>query len=494
MRSRLFIFLLVSMPVLLCGQDTALRFTRAYVVQHQVGWLSWTPQPGATSYQLYRHYPDQGTYSVVASTSDTHYVDTLHRIVCADTVGYYVEALVGGLPRRSDTVGLYFQDNVPTAACRIRLATVDTATRRVVLSWYASPDPDVMGYYICSGTPCYDYDTVWGRLDTVYHCVVDLDCHSEHNFRVLAFDSCYQASPLTSYFHNPVLSLHADSCSRRLRFGWNRYIHMPDSVGRYRLNCRLEDLDTTFVVETGLDGPFAFDTLLEDLAISRVYAWLEVFNSSGTLQALSAVEQFAFYYGDTAAYLHLSAPRYDENIPAVTITVQIDTAFRGRWCYLTRCDDDDTAYHVVATFTRGSRWQPSITYTDTNIRRTARRYVYRLDAPDVCRQRSTLSDTVQLIMPEVSEPAAFFPNIIIPHDPEHGTFCPRYLSPLTTDYSLDIYNRGGLRVFHTDQLNQCWDGTSSDRPVPQGVYVYRARCRHADGSDNIYTGTILLIR
>lgn len=494
MRFRLTILLLLVSPILLQGQEPVLQFSRAYVMQHQVGCLSWNRLPSEVVYRLYRHYPDQGAYGLVATTADTLYIDTLRRTICADTVGYYVEAMVGSTLCRSDTAGLYFQDNLPTAACRQRVATVDTAARRIVLSWDPSPDPDVKGYYICSGNPCLDYDTVWGRLNTVYHCPADLDCRAEHNFRVLAFDSCYQASPLTPNFHNPVLSLHADSCSRLLRFEWNRYVHMPDSVGRYRLHYRLEGIDGTFVVERGPEGPFSFDTLLDNLAISRVYAWLEVVDVADTLRAFSAVGQFAFHLGDTAAYLRLSPPRYDETLPSVTLTVQVDTDFMGDICYLVRQDDDDTAFHLVTSFSRGSRWPSRFSYTDTDIRRTALRYVYRLEAPDVCRQRVTRSDTVQLLMPEVSEPEAFFSNIIIPNDPEHNTFCPVYHSPLAADYSLDIFNRGGLRVFHTDQLGQCWDGTAHGHPLSQGLYVYRARCRHADGSDKIYTGTILLIR
>lgn len=492
MKSRLLIVLLFALPLMLQGQDDSLRFTRAYVLSHQVGQLNWSRLPSATAYRLYRHYPDQGGYAQVALTVDTQYTDTLRRIVCDDTVGYYVEALTAGASRRSDTVGLHFRDTMPTTGCRLRLATVENG--RIVLSWYPSPDPDIMGYYICSGTPCLDYDTVWGRLNTVYRCPADLDSRTEHTFRLLAFDSCFRASRLTSDFHNPVLSLSAAPCSRHLQASWNRYIHMPDSVGRYCLYYRLQGSDSLHRHCVSSDGPFTFDLTVDDLAIGSVEAWLHVYNRSDSLTAASDTVRLLFDRGDTAAYLRLSTPVYDENTPSVTLAVQVDTAFQGDICHLMRQDDGDTAFHRVTTFSRGSRWPTRFTYTDTDIRRTALRYVYRLEAPDVCRQRTTQSDTVQLLMPEVSEPAAYFSNILLPHDPEHNTFCPHYLSPLSDGYSLDIYNRGGLRVFHTEQLGECWDGTASGRSLPQGVYIFRARCRHADGSDITYKGTILLIR
>ena len=36
------------------------------------------------------------------------------------------------------------------------LATVDESSQQIVLSWRPSPDSTVMGYHICTGTPCVD--------------------------------------------------------------------------------------------------------------------------------------------------------------------------------------------------------------------------------------------------------------------------------------------------------------------------------------------------
>ena len=40
-----------------------------------------------------------------------------------------------------------------------------------------------------------------------------------------------------------------------------------------------------------------------------------------------------------------------------------------------------------------------------------------------------------------------------------------------------------------------WDGpTRTGKLLPQGAYVYQARCHHADGTTKTYTGTVLLLR
>ncbi len=487
---RFVIYLLLLMPAVLSAQR--LVFTHSAVVANQVGMLSWNSLSDTATYRLYRMFPDQNEYTCIAVTGETTYLDTLHRTICADTVNY----LVSTGADTSLPVGLFYQDNVPTSPCTLRLCSVDTALGQIRLSWDPSPDTDVMGYYICMGNPCLYYDTVWGRLNTTYLCSETLNRFNnfEYSFRILAFDSCYQASPLTPYYHNPRLELHAEPCSRELHCSWNRYINMPDSVLHYTLYYKLQgDLDW-HLHRFGADGPFTFDTLIPDLAIGRLSAYLAVTNPD-SLCAYSIVQDFYFEYGDTADYLRISHLHYDESQPSVTLTLEVDPHFWGRHCYIYRATGSSDYFEQIAELPR-SATQPEqyLTYTDYDINRAAGRYVYRIGTPDICGQWIKYSDTVQLLLPEIVQPEAYIPNAIIFGDPDNGRFCPRFLSPLADGYSLDIFSRIGAHIFHTTNLTDCWDGTDMQgRPQQQGVYVYKACCRHADGSERIYTGTVLLL-
>lgn len=498
---RAFIILFV-LAVACCGlRAQALYFTRAAALSNHVGLLSWNSVSDAQQYRLYRHFPEQetGSYECIATLAATDYYDTLTRTICADTVTYRVEALLPDTLLRSDSVGVFYQDDVPTSPCTLRLCSVDTLLGRIRLSWYPSPDTDVMGYYICMGSPCRDYDTVWGRLNTAYLCQEYLSPDSlvpEYSFRILAFDSCYQASPLTPYFHNPVISLSADSCSRTLRFAWNRYINMPDSVLRYTLHYRLDGDTQWRCHHAGASSPCQFDTLVGDLAVSHVVAYLSVHNIPDTLAALSQLCSFDFPYGDTAAYLSISSISYDEDLPAANLAIDIDPLYPGPVCQLFRADGDEGPFsHIddigIDPLVPAAR----LDYSDRTINRAAGRYRYFLAAPDGCGQRVKYSDTVELLLPDVSIVDAYFPNAIIFGDPDLGRFCPQYVSPLVSGYHLAIYDRRGERLFDTDDLHACWDGTArSGQPLPQGAYIYHARCRHADGSERIYKGTVLLIK
>lgn len=485
------------------------RFTDVAVVDHHVGRLSWDSVPQALHYQVQRRYPGQEAFAPLATLLATHYFDTLRRVICADTVSYRVLAQLPDTLLTSDTAGLFFQDNIPTAACRLRLCTVDTLLRRLRLSWYPSPDTDVMGYCICMGSPCLSLDTVWGRLNTSYLCPATLavDSGQHHDFRVFAFDSCLQASPLTPYFHNPALRLSAPHCSRQLSCSWNNYVNMPDSVARYVLHYRVGP-DTLWRTHTvGPQGPFRFDTLFADLSISRITAYLSVHNRSDSLAALSSVVAFAFPQPDTPQFVRILAAHYVDSLSAVDLSFQVDPAFLVDSCSLLRATAMPSPsspsslqwlpFQHIATLHPSSFPDPQqlFHHTDHDISRSAEAYSYRLSVPDRCAQRHLLSDTAVVFLPPSVEPAVWIPNIFRPGDPSVGLFCLSSPTLLAQDFRLEIYTRWGQRVFITHSLGHCWDGTDSHhRPLPQGVYAYRATCRHTDGTLKTYAGTVTLLR
>ena len=82
--------------------QTSVRFIRYVAVSHNVGDLNWSHCPEASGYSLYRHFPGQEGFSLVATLADTHYLDTIHRAICADTVSYCVEAATPQGILRSD--------------------------------------------------------------------------------------------------------------------------------------------------------------------------------------------------------------------------------------------------------------------------------------------------------------------------------------------------------------------------------------------------------
>ena len=87
------------------------------------------------------------------------------------------------------------------------------------------------------------------------------------------------------------------------------------------------------------------------------------------------------------------------------------------------------------------------------------------------------------------------PNVIIPTDPNNCTFHVKGHGVM--EYEIHIYNRQGLLVFHSNDINEPWDAKLKDGTLAhQGTYVYNIRYRLATAPDELKrtTGTVTVIR
>ncbi|MBQ9255162.1 MAG: gliding motility-associated C-terminal domain-containing protein [Bacteroidales bacterium] len=56
-----------------------------------------------------------------------------------------------------------------------------------------------------------------------------------------------------------------------------------------------------------------------------------------------------------------------------------------------------------------------------------------------------------------------------------------------SEYNLKIFNRWGTLMFETNDIEQAWDCTYKDKPVQQGVYVWKVTYRHNDTPNREFT-------
>ena len=107
--------------------------------------------------------------------------------------------------------------------------------------------------------------------------------------------------------------------------------------------------------------------------------------------------------------------------------------------------------------------------------------------PTVKASTSSQNDTILWI------PNAFAPS----SDDESLTiFRPRLNHPgeTLTDYRMAIFNRSGMQVFSTNNIDQGWNGTYKGRPLSQGAYVYVIYYTDKDRMRHQRKGTVTLIR
>lgn len=101
---------------------------------------------------------------------------------------------------------------------------------------------------------------------------------------------------------------------------------------------------------------------------------------------------------------------------------------------------------------------------------------------------------------DISFPNAFTPNPSGPSDGRYAFGDPRnhIFYPFTqkgiVEYQLQIFTRWGELIFESADVEIGWDGYHKGKLAPQGVYIWRARYKTANGKVEIKAGDVTLIR
>jgi gliding motility-associated-like protein len=138
-------------------------------------------------------------------------------------------------------------------------------------------------------------------------------------------------------------------------------------------------------------------------------------------------------------------------------------------------------------------WFPPVGLTRSDISNPAAkpevntRYVVNAKTESGC----TSSDSITVLVSP--ESILNVPNAFTPGSEPNGTFKVLRRGDATLK-TFSIYNRWGLRVFETSDINKGWDGTYNGQIQPMGVYVYSIEAVTPTGHKFTKQGNITLIR
>jgi gliding motility-associated-like protein len=102
----------------------------------------------------------------------------------------------------------------------------------------------------------------------------------------------------------------------------------------------------------------------------------------------------------------------------------------------------------------------------------------------------TVDTEIDIICGELFIPSIFTPNGKGPQANE--SFC--VVSDCVEQFKLVIHNRWGERIFESEDIGRCWEGTYKGAEVPTGVYAFNVYLRQIDGKVLNKTGSISLYR
>ena len=373
----------------------------------------------------------------------------------------------------------------PVAPCTDWLATVDEASQQIVLSWRPSADTAAMGYHICTGSPCLDFDTVFGRFDTIYTCLPH-SATEPHLYRLHVFDSARNVSSLTPSFGNIVLQAESTPCDSVVNLVWTPYQGMPGGLSGYRVLAKLEPFNADFVALGMVDtlGSLAYTVHLSS-PVTRVWVKVQAFSADRRLMSQSNVVEIERLTSDTADFVEITSVEYDSIRIFNHLVFNTDTSY-------------PTDHYTLLRSIDGSPWReaatlepPVLEYIDRDINPYDSLHCYLLAVNDACGMNPKYSPVECVVVPTPPEPSVYFPNAILAGDPQNGTFLPVVRGLQGTLYELHIYNRMGILVYHTDDPTLGWTPSPA---TPQGVYTYRLRCRFNTNFVKTYLGTVLLIK
>lgn len=90
-------------------------------------------------------------------------------------------------------------------------------------------------------------------------------------------------------------------------------------------------------------------------------------------------------------------------------------------------------------------------------------------------------------------PRLYIPNVFTPNnDGDNDVF--RIVAPNVRDAEIWIYNRWGRKIYHTDNIDEHWNGLYNGQAVPEGVYVYRLVGIGENGEPLERSGSVTVVR
>jgi len=142
-------------------------------------------------------------------------------------------------------------------------------------------------------------------------------------------------------------------------------------------------------------------------------------------------------------------------------------------------------------------FEPQYLYTKTGV------YVVSLTVTtsDNCSDKFVLSKGIEIYSDEMKLANAFIPakggssgGNYITGDPRNNIFHPNLATGDVLEYQFQIFNRWGNLFFQSNEVERGWDGYYNGKLCPQDVYVWKIRCKFANGDLVTKIGDVTLIQ
>jgi gliding motility-associated-like protein len=441
-------------------------------------------------YEVYREYP-AGNWTLIGLTTDTSYVDTItfcnqfinYRVQMVDTLEYDT----GGVPSFCNTIssidGDVFEDVTAPNAQQIDTVSVDPFTGSVIMSWPQNNSDDVQGYiiYQFTGGTWNPVDTVWGGTMTNWMDPVSDPCTASQRYRIAAFDSCWNATPMSDEHATIYTPISIDVCADAVTLNWNDYINMVPPVSDYEIWVS-ENMGPLTLLTTVAPGTQTYNHT--GLNQGSTYSYF-IHAVNGVKSSTACVASVAVNkpFPPNFAYLRAATVRnnnYVELIGHVDITAYV-TEYRIMRS-LTGAAGSFTQIGTVAP-TAG----PLLTYNDAAAQVRQNSYYYNFIVVDSCGVEVLESNTARTILLDVVPDESQVSNTLTWNDYEGWDAPPAGPSGFPTTYVLYRAVDGGVPAMVTTFGTGTGTFTDDVSPFAAGGGVFTYFIDAEEGGGNIYS-------
>lgn len=346
--------------------------------------LSWNPlsspnpQGSSNWYRVYLEFP-AGVWTLLDSVQTLAFQDTV--TVCSAQLNYRVEMDNNiGCVSVSNINGDIFEDNIVPETPLLDTVSVNVSGQ-AMLGWSASPSGDVIGYIV------YQFIAgVWTPIDTTYGNTTSyLNSNSNadqvvEQYRVLAFDSCGNNSPLGTP-HKSILMLNPvpDICNASVDLKWTNYINLNPSLAAYDIYVSVNGGAYTFLASNP-----AGDTTFTHTGLVQFSTYCYIVRARDAAESESTSSSIVCYFANIPQqpvfnYLKVATVESPGRV-RIEAFVDVDASVSRYDFY--RSYDLLGSYVLLGS--EAATGQTIVTFHDGTAETDARSYYYKAVAVDSC--------------------------------------------------------------------------------------------------------------
>lgn len=350
----------------------------------------------SSTFTIWKEYP-AGTWSVLATTTDLSFPDTL--TVCQASLSYYTTLTDGSGCTSISSIqrGVYGDSNNPNEPSIDSVSVLPNGN--TIIAWTIPRDKDIVKYCIynivAGGGQA--IDTVYGYNNTFYVLSTTSSGLDTIGLSVAAIDSCSRPSTFNLNVRSMLLQAKYNRCDYQTELSWNSYTGMRNGVKEYRIYCS-ENGGPLKPVGVTQNTSFVHTNVIPN---KNLVYYVRVFNNGLTISATSNGVVLFSKEVDIPKFVYMKTATVSGKSTA-QIRLFLDTSKACRGIDILRSEDGQT-FKPAGFIATGAA--PEYVFNDEGLETGVKSYYYRATIKDSCGNTRLQSNTCKTILLGVKDDA-----------------------------------------------------------------------------------------